>query len=288
MAKMTEILALDIATVRNRYVYALYAGRQMLPCYIGVGKGDRLHQHVRDVKRGALRGNTRKFRTLRACLSYGVPISAQKLASNLSVGEAYAIEAMLIEIYGRRDLNTGCLLNASAGGHGPRKFRPSTIKKLAEAGRRHMARPEIRAMLNERKSTPEARAKQRAKVIGNDPSAEARSKMAAAVRARNAQNPDQWAAFLACRVPGGNRGHKQTLKAKAKISQALRDQWADPIIRQKRSVTFQNPTPKVKAAIDAARFGRQTMLGKKHSEKTRIQMSTTQTMRQARDADISP
>lgn len=157
-----RIMALDLASrtpARDRYVYALYASGQLLPCYIGVGKGNRLNQHWINAKNDRFRGNLRKHRTLRACWLRGIDVRAEKIAVDLTIDQAGAIERFLIDCYGRRDLRTGCLLNASAGGFGTRNFAPSTRARLAEAGRRHMARPEIRAMLDERKATPEARSK---------------------------------------------------------------------------------------------------------------------------------
>ncbi len=114
---------------RDRYVYALFAGEQRVPCYIGVGKLERMHRHMRDARRGYVGNNPRKCRTLIACLRRGIVVVPVKVASNLTVGEAYAVETALVEFYGRRGAG-GCLLNAAKGGFGGRDPLPSTREKI--------------------------------------------------------------------------------------------------------------------------------------------------------------
>lgn len=244
-----------------------------------------MHQHMRFVRRGVRRGNLRRYRTLRACWLRGISVIAQKLVTDLSLADACSLERWFILIYGRRDLRTGCLLNASAGGSGPRLLAASTRARLADAGRRHMARPDIQQMLNEKKRSPEARAKLSASKKGQHPSTEARAKMSASCRARNERDPEKFAAFLACRVPGGNQGNKHSAENRAKISEALRAQWRDPVIRARRSAFFagQKDNPALKAAVAAARVGRRPMLGKRHSPETRLAMSIAQQRRRARE-----
>jgi hypothetical protein len=285
---MTDLLALDIATTKSiYYAYALYAGRQLLPCYIGIGKGDRLDQHMRVVRRGdSKRGNLRKFRTLWACWRKGIAIRAERLAFNLSLDQACATERMLIAIYGRRDLGTGCLLNASAGGAGLKNIAPSTRVKLAEAGRRQMAKPGHRELMNAKKKTPEARARSSAAAKNRPPpSSESRARMAKACRRNNESNPKRWAHLPGCRR--GKIGYKHTDQARISIAEALRMQWQDADVRERRSAFFknQNSNPELKAVIDAARFGRKTTLGKKWSPETRARMSQSQKLRRQRERE---
>src|ERR1017187_5981758 len=103
---------------RDRYVYGLYAGDQPMPCYIGIGKGRRMFDHIKAASTGRLEGNKRKSLTLIACHKRKIHIIAYKLITNITLQEAYKHEKRLIAFYGRRDLKTGCLLNACAGGHG--------------------------------------------------------------------------------------------------------------------------------------------------------------------------
>jgi hypothetical protein len=102
--------------VCDRYVYVI-AGGDGRPCYIGVGKGDRMWHHIRDARhrRG---GDTEKRRYLIRCLAKGYVPPHYKVAEDLTMFEATEYEKVLIAWYGRRDLGTGCLFNASAGGFG--------------------------------------------------------------------------------------------------------------------------------------------------------------------------
>lgn len=266
-------LVLD-AGKRDRYVYAVYVGQQKLPCYIGAGKGNRWKQHLIEARREDRTKLTgKRHRILRACWVRGIPIVIKKVACCLTIDEACQLEKKLIDGYGRRDLGSGPLLNATKGGRGVKTLAPSTLKRLADAGRRHMARPEIREILNARIRTPEVRARVSAAGKGRKASPEARAKMSADRRRRFEQNPDQLVKFLSYRVPGGNLGHKQSSAAKIKISNALKAQWKDPELRERRSAAFKNLSPEAKAKVEASRFGRQTMLGKKHSPETRAKMS---------------
>lgn len=292
---MTLILALDLATrtpKRDRYVYALFAGRQLLPCYIGIGKGDRMRRHLSEAKYTKRRHYmSRKYRTLRACIARGIPITARRLASSLTIEEACAFEHAFINIFGRRDLRTGCLLNACAGGLGVKNLAPSTRAKLVEIGRRHNARPEIRQMLKERKHTPETRALISAVAKGRVPSVSARAKMSASCKRRNERDVENWQQFLASRIPGGNKGQKQSDKARAKITEALKEQWANPTIRAKRSAFFKNQhsNPDFIARADAARRNRPGgMLGKKHSLETRAKMSVAHKRRRLNESALGP
>src|ERR1700730_586555 len=102
---------MPVGVSRDRYVYALYAGRQTKPCYIGVGKGGRLRPHLAEARRGFIGPNSRKARTLIACLKREIVIVPRKLLWNMTIDQANAVERALVAHYGRRDLKTGCLLN---------------------------------------------------------------------------------------------------------------------------------------------------------------------------------
>lgn len=60
--------------------------------------------------------------------------SVEILRENLSWEEACELEIFLISLYGRKDLNTGCLCNLTDGGEGSygRKISEETRKKLGK------------------------------------------------------------------------------------------------------------------------------------------------------------
>jgi hypothetical protein len=66
----SEVVALFIDAIfmkQDRYIYGLYSGDQPMPCYIGVGKGKRINDHMSAARNGRSIGNERKHRTLVAC-----------------------------------------------------------------------------------------------------------------------------------------------------------------------------------------------------------------------------
>jgi hypothetical protein len=107
---------------RDRYVYGIkydeehpaFGGN---PCYIGMGKGHRMHDHLRAARNGH---GSLKSLYLRDCLARGIAPTPYVIASNMTLDEAQAVEIALIAHYGRVDRETGCLLNLNGGGFGSR------------------------------------------------------------------------------------------------------------------------------------------------------------------------
>lgn len=104
------------------------------PCYVGVGKGERMRDHMNAAKGGRCDG-TPKSKYFLACVKSGNILKPYKVAENLTISEACKIEIMLISMLGRVDLGTGPLQNASAGGFGVRNVSNTTKKKMAESQR---------------------------------------------------------------------------------------------------------------------------------------------------------
>lgn len=122
-----------IECVMDRYVYVL-PNEDGSPFYIGVGKGDRMHHHVRKAKRGILETkNKTKHQYIVDCIQRGYTPEPYKIAEDLSIAHALAYEQTLIAWYGRRALGGGPLLNANAGGCGSMDPIPSVRARLSEA-----------------------------------------------------------------------------------------------------------------------------------------------------------
>lgn len=154
---------------RDRYVYAII-GEDGRPCYVGLGKGSRMNDHVRHARRGLAHGNAEKSRYFVDCIRRGVVLSSYKVADGLTREEAQAFERLLIRWIGRRDLATGPLLNACDGGSVARE--PS---------------PDLRRLRSELMKSPEMKAKLapfRARQAGRKMGPEARANMKAAARLR--------------------------------------------------------------------------------------------------------
>ena len=105
---------------QNYYVYAFLRETDLTPYYIGKGIGKR------------------------AFATHGRRVSAPKdknriiiLYQNLTENQAYNIEILLIDFYGREDLGTGRLLNMTSGGDGRSKIivKEETREKLSNASK---------------------------------------------------------------------------------------------------------------------------------------------------------
>jgi len=97
------------------YVYAYYVPGEFTPIYIGKGRGDRCYQHLQLYKsrtRGMFRSK------LISLQRQGIRPLVLKLYENLTEEQAFEKERMLIKLYGRRDIGTGCLCNHTDGGDG--------------------------------------------------------------------------------------------------------------------------------------------------------------------------
>src|ERR1017187_1827478 len=113
----------------QRYVYAIN-DEHGEPCYIGMGKGKRMHQHAKDARLG-LRDRA-LHRYINDCAARGITLETYRVAEELSWENALAYEETLIAWYGRRDLGRGNLLNNCAGGVGTKVRSPASSAAMSE------------------------------------------------------------------------------------------------------------------------------------------------------------
>lgn len=183
---------------RDRYVYVIH-GDDGSPFYVGLGKRERMYDHVRESSLAPGRRDSTKAQYIRECLARGFVPTPTKVAEDLTLEEAKAYERLLIKLIGRRDLGTGPLLNLAPGGNAPGE-----------------ASPALRARRSAFIKTPEQRAKlldAHARRRGFKVSAEVKAKMSVAARLR--QCPEYSAKISAA---GRRRTHNP--EARLKMSQA--------------------------------------------------------------------
>jgi len=118
------------------YVYAHYKPTEAEPFYIGKGSGKRLldKQHRSDWWINIV--NKHGF-------------VAKKLIENLSHEEALKKEAELIRQFGRRNINTGCLINLTDGMDGSAKLSEETKQKMSDAARGRRWSDEYKSMFSQ-------------------------------------------------------------------------------------------------------------------------------------------
>lgn len=99
------------------YVYGLIDPYTNLPFYIGKGKGQRSHSHLKLCKND--RYNMRKRNHIEKLLNEDQSIKIHYYKINLSHTDAITEEITLIKHYGRKDIDSnGILLNLTLGGEG--------------------------------------------------------------------------------------------------------------------------------------------------------------------------
>jgi len=116
---------------QDYYVYT-YSYPSGVPFYVGKGRGRRLKVHLCDAKAGR---NTGKWavRVIAKLLHNGQEPIVKKIATGLDNEFACFVEEEFISKYGRRDLNSGILVNCTKGGDGGLDLSPSVKQKQVEA-----------------------------------------------------------------------------------------------------------------------------------------------------------
>lgn len=170
------------------YVYQLRLATSEAPFYIGKGKGSRAVVHFSP---SSLRHRNRKNAILKSASSQGIDVLTERLACDLTEGEAFAEERRLIAHYGRLDEGTGCLANHTDGGQGA-TGRIHSVETRAAIGRAQKGRQKTpeeiaksAAIRRGRRFSPEARARIALARIGLRHSVETRAKLSALKLASN-------------------------------------------------------------------------------------------------------
>lgn len=100
------------------YVYLYRHPVTKTPFYVGMGRGSRYLDHMREARRALNPKNSHKLNTIRKLLKEDKHPEILFLDTSLSIDEAYDLETFMIEWLGRRDLSTGTLTNLTNGGEG--------------------------------------------------------------------------------------------------------------------------------------------------------------------------
>jgi len=120
----------------GNYCYNLH-GRTFLflyePFYVGIGKGNRCYDHLSEAKRDNLYKNysSHKKHRIKKILDLNETPNIIKLIENISRNLAEKFEILLINLIGRRNLNSGPLTNLAEGGAGD--FAPGVLKPKNES-----------------------------------------------------------------------------------------------------------------------------------------------------------
>lgn len=102
------------------FVYALIDPRNHEPFYIGKGSGTRPSDHMNESKQSTL--NPRKYSKIQKIRSSGLEPLVEIISSNLSEGDAYDQEELLIKKYGRAGIDpNGILTNLVLGARPPNR-----------------------------------------------------------------------------------------------------------------------------------------------------------------------
>lgn len=139
------------------------------PFYVGKGSNDRIKVHRKEANdlRHKPGRKTVKIRLIHKLWKHGLDFTEEIILDNLTEQESFETEKEIIKIYGRIDLETGCLTNMTDGGEGGvgwvatdeyrkklskalkgRIFSKEHIEKIRKANRGHFPSKETRKKLS--------------------------------------------------------------------------------------------------------------------------------------------
>lgn len=100
------------------------------PFYVGIGCGNRINRHI--VLAKTHKQKTFKDNVILKITAQGQQPIRYKLYEQISIESAKRLERYLIKLIGRRDLETGTLVNLTDGGDGTNGYRMSKDRKLKQ------------------------------------------------------------------------------------------------------------------------------------------------------------
>lgn len=105
------------------YVYIYRHPKTLSPFYVGYGKNNRYLAHLHEaIQKPTPTAGEHKLNTIRQLLRLSLEPIISIVDANLSKEQACELEEFLIELIGRRDLDTGPLTNQTMGGDGTRDW----------------------------------------------------------------------------------------------------------------------------------------------------------------------
>lgn len=103
--------------MKEFYVYQLRVEGEILPFYIGKGKGDRAYRHFKESRLKTER-NLHKINKLKKAKREGKEVLVEFLRESITEKQALRLEKFWIAKIGRNDLGLGPLTNQTSGGDG--------------------------------------------------------------------------------------------------------------------------------------------------------------------------
>jgi len=125
-----EITISAPAVAERFYVYT-YSYPDGTPFYVGKGTGRRDKRHLEQAKH-AKKVKSWCAKIVKSLIKKDQYPIIHRIIDNIDEELALLIEQEYIDKYGRRDINTGILVNATDGGEAGMTYKPSTCKKIID------------------------------------------------------------------------------------------------------------------------------------------------------------
>lgn len=218
---------IDMATIPRFYVYILArpSGR---PFYVGKGTRRRVFDHDAEARSGH---QCHKCNVIRKIWKQGGEVQRYTVFTTDDQDEAYAYEAEMIALIGRKNLANGT--DGGVGGRG-RAFFDATRARMSAAARTSPSATKRREINRQARladwSDPAYREKQIELARERWQDADYRARVTASSRATFAR-PD-----VQARRAEINKANRSTPKAREETSKRWKATWADPAYRARRTL----------------------------------------------------